>query len=142
MSRKRIVIVDGLIILTFDREPGDARQAAQREDRVAQDVLDEFRILISSFCHVFLILALQERIDGRRPLLLDERGEVRAVGALALAAGAASVMIGSWFAGTIEAPGQLQVDADGRVYKESWGMASTAKVTVASTFSYRLSACG
>jgi hypothetical protein len=28
-------------------------------------------------------------------------------------------MIGSWFAGTIEAPGQLQVDADGRVYKES-----------------------
>ena len=76
MSRKRIVIVDGLIILTFDREPGDARQAAQREDRVAQDVLDEFRILISSFCHVFLILALQERIDGLRPLLLDERGEV------------------------------------------------------------------
>ena len=48
--------------------------------------------------------------------------------ALALAAGAASVMIGSWFAGTIEAPGQLQVDADGRVYKESWGMASTKAV--------------
>ncbi len=48
--------------------------------------------------------------------------------ALALAAGAASVMIGSWFAGTIEAPGQLQVDADGRIYKESWGMASTKAV--------------
>ncbi len=48
--------------------------------------------------------------------------------ALALAAGAASVMIGSWFAGTIEAPGQLQVDANGRVYKESWGMASTKAV--------------
>lgn len=48
--------------------------------------------------------------------------------ALALAAGAASVMIGSWFAGTIEAPGDLQVDADGRIYKESWGMASTKAV--------------
>ncbi|MGW8484200.1 GMP reductase [Microbacterium sp. NPDC055903] len=48
--------------------------------------------------------------------------------ALALAAGAASVMIGSWFAGTIEAPGRLQTDAEGRVYKESWGMASTKAV--------------
>ena len=48
--------------------------------------------------------------------------------ALALAAGAASVMIGSWFAGTIEAPGELQVDGSGRLYKESWGMASTKAV--------------
>jgi IMP dehydrogenase len=48
--------------------------------------------------------------------------------ALALAAGAASVMIGSWFAGTIEAPGELQVDEAGRAYKESWGMASTKAV--------------
>ncbi len=48
--------------------------------------------------------------------------------ALALAAGAASVMIGSWFAGTIEAPGELQADAQGRIYKESWGMASTKAV--------------
>jgi IMP dehydrogenase len=48
--------------------------------------------------------------------------------ALALAAGAASVMIGSWFAGTVEAPGELLADADGRVYKESWGMASTKAV--------------
>jgi IMP dehydrogenase len=48
--------------------------------------------------------------------------------ALALAAGAASVMIGSWFAGTIEAPGVLRRDASGRLYKESWGMASTKAV--------------
>ena len=48
--------------------------------------------------------------------------------ALALAAGGASVMIGSWFAGTIEAPGLLQTDAAGRLYKESWGMASTKAV--------------
>ncbi|HWV48974.1 MAG TPA: IMP dehydrogenase, partial [Microbacterium sp.] len=48
--------------------------------------------------------------------------------ALALAAGGASVMIGSWFAGTIEAPGQLQTDMQGRIYKESWGMASTKAV--------------
>ena len=48
--------------------------------------------------------------------------------ALALAAGAASVMIGSWFAGTIEAPGTFETDDDGKLYKESWGMASTKAV--------------
>ncbi|MFF9563337.1 GuaB1 family IMP dehydrogenase-related protein [Leifsonia sp. NPDC014704] len=48
--------------------------------------------------------------------------------ALALAAGGASVMIGSWFAGTIEAPGMLDRDANGGLYKESWGMASTKAV--------------
>ncbi|HEY5223736.1 MAG TPA: GuaB1 family IMP dehydrogenase-related protein [Microbacteriaceae bacterium] len=48
--------------------------------------------------------------------------------ALALAAGGSSVMIGSWFAGTIEAPGDLRVDEDGDLYKESWGMASTKAV--------------
>ena len=48
--------------------------------------------------------------------------------ALALAAGAASVMVGSWFAGTVEAPGKLNTDPAGRVYKESWGMASTKAV--------------
>lgn len=49
--------------------------------------------------------------------------------ALALAAGAASVMIGSWFAGTIEAPGELRTDDRGAVYKESWGMASAKAVS-------------
>ncbi|MGV3713941.1 IMP dehydrogenase [Pseudolysinimonas sp.] len=48
--------------------------------------------------------------------------------ALALAAGASSVMIGSWFAGTLESPGEIETDADGRVYKQSWGMASTKAV--------------
>ena len=48
--------------------------------------------------------------------------------ALALAAGASSVMIGSWFAGTAEAPGTLNTDAHGALYKESWGMASTKAV--------------
>ncbi|MEO8094192.1 MAG: IMP dehydrogenase [Pseudolysinimonas sp.] len=48
--------------------------------------------------------------------------------ALALAAGAAAVMIGSWFAGTIEAPGDLETDDSGRVFKQSWGMASTKAV--------------
>src|SRR5690349_12824107 len=49
--------------------------------------------------------------------------------ALALAAGASNVMIGSWFAGTYESPGDLFVDADGRRYKESFGMASARAVS-------------
>ncbi len=48
--------------------------------------------------------------------------------ALALAAGASAVMIGSWFAGTYESPGDLHVDANGRAYKESFGMASARAV--------------
>ncbi|MFS0717080.1 GuaB1 family IMP dehydrogenase-related protein [Arthrobacter sp. 1P04PC] len=48
--------------------------------------------------------------------------------ALALAAGASQVMIGSWFAGTHESPGDLQLDANGRQYKESFGMASARAV--------------
>jgi IMP dehydrogenase len=48
--------------------------------------------------------------------------------ALALAAGASSVMVGSWFAGTHESPGDLHLDADGRAFKESFGMASARAV--------------
>jgi IMP dehydrogenase len=48
--------------------------------------------------------------------------------ALALAAGASSVMIGSWFAGTLESPGEIETDESGRQYKQSWGMASTKAV--------------
>ena len=48
--------------------------------------------------------------------------------ALALAAGAANVMVGSWFAGTHESPGDVHRDADGRLYKESFGMASARAV--------------
>jgi IMP dehydrogenase len=48
--------------------------------------------------------------------------------ALALAAGASQVMIGSWFAGTYESPGDLQLDSTGKQYKESFGMASARAV--------------
>jgi IMP dehydrogenase len=48
--------------------------------------------------------------------------------ALALAAGASSVMIGSWFAGTCESPGDVFRDPEGRLYKESFGMASARAV--------------
>ncbi len=48
--------------------------------------------------------------------------------ALALAAGASQVMIGSWFAGTFESPSDLNRDATGRLYKESFGMASARAV--------------
>ncbi|WP_036330640.1 GuaB1 family IMP dehydrogenase-related protein [Microbispora sp. ATCC PTA-5024] len=48
--------------------------------------------------------------------------------ALALAAGASNVMIGSWFAGTYESPGDTRTAADGRKYKENFGMASARAV--------------
>ncbi|MFD7922675.1 GuaB1 family IMP dehydrogenase-related protein [Streptomyces sp. NPDC059740] len=48
--------------------------------------------------------------------------------AMALAAGASNVMIGSWFAGTYESPGDLQHTAEGKPYKESFGMASARAV--------------
>jgi IMP dehydrogenase len=48
--------------------------------------------------------------------------------ALALAAGASAAMIGSWFAGTHESPGDLRYDEQGRPYKESFGMASKRAV--------------
>jgi len=48
--------------------------------------------------------------------------------ALALAAGAANVMIGSLLAGTHESPGDPHREPDGRHYKESFGMASARAV--------------
>jgi IMP dehydrogenase len=48
--------------------------------------------------------------------------------ALALAAGASAAMVGSWFAGTYESPGDLHTAPDGRQYKDSFGMASARAV--------------
>jgi IMP dehydrogenase len=48
--------------------------------------------------------------------------------ALALAAGASNVMVGSWLAGTYESAGDLKMDADGRLFKVSYGMASARAV--------------
>lgn len=52
--------------------------------------------------------------------------------ALAIAAGASNVMIGSWFAGTYESPGDLMRDRDDQPYKESYGMASKRAVAARS----------
>lgn len=48
--------------------------------------------------------------------------------ALALAAGASSVMLGSWLAGTYESAADTLRDTEGRLYKESFGMASNRAV--------------
>ena len=49
--------------------------------------------------------------------------------ALALAAGAANVMIGSWFAGTNESAAEAVHDSNGLSYKVNYGMASRRAVT-------------
>ena len=38
-------------------------------------------------------------------------------------------MLGSWFAGTLESTGDVMTDADGRQFKNSFGMASSRAVT-------------
>lgn len=48
--------------------------------------------------------------------------------ALALAGGAANVMFGSWLAGTYESAADTLHSPDGRLYKESFGMASNRAV--------------
>lgn len=48
--------------------------------------------------------------------------------ALALAGGASSVMIGSWFAGTNESAADPLRGSEGRLYKENYGMASSRAV--------------
>ena len=48
--------------------------------------------------------------------------------ALALAAGSANVMFGSWLAGTYESAADTLRAPDGRLYKESFGMASNRAV--------------
>ena len=53
---------------------------------------------------------------------------VRSNVALALAAGASSVMLGSLLAGTYESATDLLFDASGRAYKENYGMASRRAV--------------
>ena len=60
--------------------------------------------------------------------------------ALALAAGASNVMIGSWFAGTLESPGDLYTDEAGRHFKESFGMASSRAVRAPHRERHRLRA--
>jgi IMP dehydrogenase len=50
--------------------------------------------------------------------------------ALALAGGAANVMFGSWLAGTYESAADTLRDPEGRLYKESFGMASNRAVKI------------
>lgn len=50
--------------------------------------------------------------------------------ALALAAGADNVMFASWLAGTYESAADMQIDEQGRMYKENYGMASRKAVAL------------
>lgn len=50
--------------------------------------------------------------------------------ALALAAGADNVMFASWLAATYESAADMQIDEQGRLYKENYGMASKKAVAL------------
>jgi len=79
-----------------------------------------------------ILLGIAVFLWGAIAVLDPARGDARWViglgAALALAAGAGSVMIGSWFAGTHESTGDQLFDHEGRAYKESFGMASARAV--------------
>lgn len=47
---------------------------------------------------------------------------------LYVAAGASRVMVGTMLAGTFESPGDVKVDAEGLIYKQNYGMASSRAV--------------
>jgi IMP dehydrogenase len=49
--------------------------------------------------------------------------------ALYLAAGASRVMVGTMLAGTYESPGDVKENRDGKLFKESYGMASARAVS-------------
>ena len=58
MRRKGVVVMNGLLILAFEREIGKSRLCAQGENRVAQNVLNEFRILVRRLGNILLVRAL------------------------------------------------------------------------------------
>src|SRR5580693_7098049 len=60
--------------------------------------------------------------------VLECASTARQLGAHVWAAGASNVMIGSWFAGTYESPGDMMRDREDQPYKESYGMASKRAV--------------
>ena len=70
-----------------------------------------------------LLFESRFQVQPRRALLLQLLHV-----ALALAAGASSVMLGSLLAGTYESATDLLFDASGRAYKENYGMASRRAV--------------
>ena len=58
--------MDGLVALDFDAEPAHMRMIGKAAGYVAHHVLNEGRPRKGVFGHKLLILALEQRIDGRR----------------------------------------------------------------------------
>jgi IMP dehydrogenase len=106
---------------------GDVASKAKQLLAAGADVL----VVDTAHGHQKKMVEALKTIRALNPLVPIVAGNVvTAAGTreLALAAGASQVMIGSWFAGTYESPSDLRKDSDGRLYKESFGMASARAV--------------
>ena len=53
--RPGVVIVDGLVVLSFDAEPGDARMGLGLHGDIAHEVFDEDGIVVGGFGDVFFV---------------------------------------------------------------------------------------
>ena len=117
--------LEALDALSVSVEDADARSEAYALGHLllALDVLRRVPVTVVAFD--LLHLAGGDLTADRLGHHSDRLGGLLVL--LALAAGASNVMIGSWFAGTLESPGDLYTDNDGRQYKESFGMASALK---------------
>ena len=71
-----VVVMDGLEVLRFDPVPGNVVLRVRARGDVADQVLDEDRVVVGAFGDGFFIGALEEAVKLRAGAGLDQANEV------------------------------------------------------------------
>jgi IMP dehydrogenase len=121
--------VDGQGRLRIGCAVGISGDVVGRADKLLSAGADVL-VIDTAHGHQDRMLAAVRAVRALRPTVPVVAGNVATADGVAdlVAAGASNVMIGSWFAGTYESPGDIQRDADGLLYKDNFGMASARAV--------------